>query len=636
MSSEKKVYECGSLKYTIGGVVLAIGLLMLGFFSFRFAAGMISLVTLRLKFLQASDTTIALIMSTIAGIFNMTVCPVVSFKSDRYRGKRFGRRNIFIIGTLPIFCLGLLGFAFSSPLGNALAALLKPLADFSPASMTILIIGIVMVFYQFFYMFVASVIYYLYNDVIPARFLARAVGMVQVAGTAAATVFNFFFFPHGDKYFTEVMLAGAVVYFLGVGAMCLFLKEPVLPPLTEQEKKQSKGIFGVWTFMKESFSHRFYWFSTIAGTFWSAGLGGIGTFLVFFYMAMGMDLSDIGRLNGINGMVGLGIGMGMATIGSFLIDRWHPVRTLIYSHLFQVVFALVFGKWIFCSPGNVTIVFAVMLGSLIASTVITAVSGIANMPMLIRILPKSRFGQFCSAGAMVRSLVMLILGLLLGVAIDGVRKLTGDGDGGYFAYRFIWVWRLFFSGLGIAFYFLLYREYLRLGGELHYRAPAPWSPEKWEKLDNTPSDGISGRLLMSGVYCWDALLLLYLSGTLILAFYAKDWRMWLYVVPVMAVTLAAWIGLRISICRHKPAAGEKIYGGVLHQCALWIGAVQQVLLLIIGVMQTWMLLKNESVWVASYMWGIEIFILLVTILLLWVCNRIERTKPVENIEVQAE
>ena len=67
MSSEKKVYECGSLKYTIGGVVLAIGLLMLGFFSFRFAAGMISLVTLRLKFLQASDTTIALIMSTIAG-----------------------------------------------------------------------------------------------------------------------------------------------------------------------------------------------------------------------------------------------------------------------------------------------------------------------------------------------------------------------------------------------------------------------------------------------------------------------------------------------------------------------------------------------------------------------------------------
>ena len=53
-------------------------------------------------------------------------------------------------------------------------------------------------------------------------------------------------------------------------------------------------------------------------------------------------------------------------------------------------------------------------------------------------------------------------------------------------------------------------------------------------------------------------------------------------------------------------------------------------------MQTWMLLKNESVWVASYMWGIEIFILLVTILLLWVCNRIERTKPVENIEVQAE
>jgi hypothetical protein len=237
---------------------------------------------------------------------------------------------------------------------------------------------------------------------------------------------------------------------------------------------------------------------------------------------------------------------------------------------------------------------------------------------------------------MVRSLVMLVLGLLLGVAIDGVRKLVGDGDGGYFAYRFIWVWRLFFSGLGITFYLLLYREYLRLGGELHYRAPAPWSPEKWEKLDNTPSDGISGKLLMTGIFCWDAILLLYLAVTLTLAVFAGDLRVWIFVVPAMAVAIAAWIALRISIRRRMPADGEKVYGGVLHQCALWMGAIQQLLLLIIGVMQTWMLYRSGAVWTAAYMWGIEIFILFFTIGLLWLCNRIEGTKAVENIETQSE
>ena len=194
MGKEKKIYECGTLKYSLSGVILTIGLLMLGFFSMRFSANIVGLVSLRLKFLQASDMTIAFIMSTIGGVFNMIVCPTVSFKSDRYRGKRWGRRIVFIIGTLPMMCLSMLGFAASGPGGNFLASVLKPLGEFAPATITILIIGIVMVFYQFFYMFVGSVIYYTYNDVIPTQFLARAVGMVQVAGTAAATVFNFFFF----------------------------------------------------------------------------------------------------------------------------------------------------------------------------------------------------------------------------------------------------------------------------------------------------------------------------------------------------------------------------------------------------------------------------------------------------------
>jgi MFS family permease len=265
--------------------------------------------------------TIAFIMSTIAGIFNMTVCPAVSFKSDRYRGKRWGRRIVFIVGTLPMMCLALLGFATSGVAGEFLAGVLKPLGEFAPATIIVVLLGIMMVFWQFFYMFIGSVIYYIYSDVIPTQFLARAVGMVQVAAVAAATVVNLFLLKYANTHFSQLMVLAAIVYFLAVGAMCLFLKEPELPPLAEDELKSTLGPRGIFTFVKESFSHRFYWFNTFANSFWSVGTGCIGTFLIFFYMALGMDLETIGNLNGINGLVGMVLGMAMATgvLGRLLV-----------------------------------------------------------------------------------------------------------------------------------------------------------------------------------------------------------------------------------------------------------------------------------------------------------------------------
>jgi MFS family permease len=143
-------------------------------------------------------------MSTIGGVFNITVCPTVSFKSDRYRGKRWGRRIFFIISTLPMMCMSFLLFAFSSSIGNGVAALIGRWHEVSPAAVTLGVITVIMAMYQFFYMFIGSVIYYIYNDVIPQQFLARVVGMVQVATVAAGALFNFLFFRFCREYFTTV------------------------------------------------------------------------------------------------------------------------------------------------------------------------------------------------------------------------------------------------------------------------------------------------------------------------------------------------------------------------------------------------------------------------------------------------
>ena len=46
--------------------------------------------------------------------------------------------------------------------------------------------------------------------------------------------------------------------------------------------------------------------------------------------------------------------------------------------------------------------------------------------MYMRILPKSRYGQFSSANAMVRSLAVIVRGLLIGLALDWLAQIFSD------------------------------------------------------------------------------------------------------------------------------------------------------------------------------------------------------------------
>ena len=162
MDDKKQIYECGTLRYTLTGVVVAAGLIMLGFFSYHTSTYAVNnAIPLQLKSLGASNTLIVLIMTTISTIFNMTICPAVSFRSDRYRGKRWGRRIVFIISTLPMMVACLLLFAFSGSIGNGLALLLKKWCSVSPTTFIIGTIAVIMVLYRFFYMFVGSLIYYI-------------------------------------------------------------------------------------------------------------------------------------------------------------------------------------------------------------------------------------------------------------------------------------------------------------------------------------------------------------------------------------------------------------------------------------------------------------------------------------------
>ncbi len=112
-------------------------------------------------------------------IVNATLCPVVSFRSDRYR--------------------------------SPIATFLAKHGIVSDARFAALIVcGVFTVGFQFFRMFVASVYDCLFNDVVPHGLLGRFLAAFRVVGTLSSSLFSIFFFPHAETHFTEIFTGAAV------------------------------------------------------------------------------------------------------------------------------------------------------------------------------------------------------------------------------------------------------------------------------------------------------------------------------------------------------------------------------------------------------------------------------------------
>jgi MFS family permease len=111
-------------------------------------------------------------------------------------------------------------------------------------------------------------------------------------------------------------------------------------------------------------------------------------------------------------------------------------------------------------------------GIFIAITAVTAPAlalyMAAELPMYMRILPKSRYGQFSSANAMVRSLAVIVGGLLIGLGLDWLAQMFPTKD---YCYRFVPLWTLVFFGCSLFFLRRLYSEWVTRGGAKSYHPP---------------------------------------------------------------------------------------------------------------------------------------------------------------------
>ena len=581
-SGGRHTYHCGTLTYTKVGVAMLFGWLLWGDFCFTLMDAVVpSILPLKLKDLGSPNWLMGLILTTIPGILGITVNPWISVKSDRCRS-RWGRRIPFIVFAMPFLCacLALLG------LGDDITVWLHNnaafLRNYTPATITIVLIAVFMIMFQFFNMFVGSIFMYLFNDVVPQQFLGRFFGAFRLVGTGAGALYNFFIFKYAETYMREIFLGAALLYLVGFGLMCLMVKEGKYPPAEDTEAVKSGGSFDwVKSFLTECFTHKFYWMIFMVGAV-QAISNPMWSFSIFFCKEMGLTLDQIGKLAAIGG-----VAIMVATFFvSVFIDRWHPMRITTYATLFSVISIAMSWIWIFVTLPGVYF-FWLNLGSSLTAAFLVAIGSVASLPKDMRLFPKSRFGQFCSAQALLRSITTVVAGVAAGLFVDGVKWLCHGSD---FAYRFNFVWILVFYAISAGITLYAYRYWYKLGGDATYHPPAPWSEKGVEEIAIVTTVGPQSKWLNITFRMFDAIMALSALGLIPLMWWmhknqASNAFHW-YAILILPLSLAAWIfwkwlehNLRMDMKRARN--GEELRNGIPHHGMLIIVAVK--FLLAIGI-----------------------------------------------------
>ncbi len=578
-ASASKTYRCGTLTYTKIGLTAVLAWLLWGDFCFTLMEAVVpSIVPLKLKGLGCPNWMMGVILSTVPGILHMTVCPYVSFKSDRFRS-RWGRRIPFIVCTMPFLCISLAMLGWSDDISLLLQKYSPALTQFAPATLTVVLIGFFMIMFQFFNMFVSSVFWYLFNDVVPPQVIGRFVGILRIITMMATTLYNFFIFKYAESHMREIFLGAAVLYFVGFGIMCLMVKEGEYPPVGEDAAKAGKGLAGLKTFFSECFTHKFYWMIFISSAFYSISYA-ISAFMIFFNREMGLSLDQIGKLVAVNGIAQ----MTAMYFTAVFVDRWNPVRIVMYNGIFNLISGVMPWVWIFVSfPGNYF--FWLCLGTTLTASFQLALYKAASFPRDMRLFPQSRFGQFCSAQAMAVSVSQIIGGVAAGLFIDVVRYFCHNSD---FAYRFIFIWTAAFQFVAVGVAVFVYILWHRMGGDKKFQPPAPWSPEKVEEMQIVPSIGPQTKWLHVAFRLFDIINVLSVLSIPVLMWWMQRQQAmvafkWfgLLILPLSIAVWVWWIIIKRNILQDMECSrsGQPLRNGIPHHGMLIVVSIKFLLAL---------------------------------------------------------
>jgi Na+/melibiose symporter-like transporter len=460
-------YKVGTLSYTKVGLFTLFLCLLWGDFCFTLMEAVVpSILPLKFNGIGAPNWVLGLVLTTIPNLMNLVINPYVSFCSDRCRSK-WGRRIPFLAGATPFLVIFLTLLGYSEAIGRWVHEALLG-GKGSETTVLIVVIGVLMVCFQFFNLFVTSVYYYVFNDVVPQAFLARFMSLFKMVSVGAGSFYNFYVFKYANAHMQQVFTAAGLLYLAAFAMMCWKVKEGEYPPPPPNVDNRSGLAATVKTYAKECFTHRFYWYFFLASAFTSMGWGVTGTYEVLIATKIvGVDLGTFGKVGGLTGIISLVL----LYPAGMVADRFHPLRVFAGGWILILLITPLSMAFLFLYPHMRSAqAIHIWISLILIAAPIRTLAGASEMPMGMRLLPRERYGQFCSASALVRSVMFIMGGTVCGVFLDFAKRFGANPND---CYRFVSIWNFVFISLAVFFLCLLYREWQRLGGMRSYEPPRP-------------------------------------------------------------------------------------------------------------------------------------------------------------------
>lgn len=446
----RKTWGVGTLTYTSTGLVALFCWLLWGDFAASLKDRSVpAVVQLLLKKFEASDTIAGLLIGSLPAVIGLVFVPIVSYRSDRHRG-RWGRRIPYLLVFTPIAALSMVGLAFSPRFGGWLDA---ALGSHSPGLNDAILIffGLFWASFEFASIVLAgSLIGALINDVVPRAVLGRFFGLFRALSLIAGMVFNYWLLGKAETHYKWVFLAIGVLYGVGFTVMCLKVKEGDYPPAPPAQPGVAGGFFAAAAaYFRESFTKPYYlWVFAAINLTWMAFVP-VNLFGVFFAKSVQMNMDTYGKIWAFTYLISLV----MAYVLGSLADRFHPLRVGMVVLALYALATLWSG---FFATNAHTFSIALIATGVLSGTWQTAT---ASLPQ--RLFPQSSFAQYASAMGIVGGVCNVVLPPLVGRFLD----LT------HHVYRYTHLVSCGIATLALIVSLVLYRKFVTLGGPRSYVAP---------------------------------------------------------------------------------------------------------------------------------------------------------------------
>jgi len=451
-----KQWRTGTLTYTSGGLLVLFVWLLGGDFAWQLRDRALSpTMPLILRRFGGSDFLAGLLIGTLPAAMGVVLSPIISYWSDRHRG-RLGRRIPFLLFTTPFAVVGMLGLAFTPQIGGWVRALTN-----NHLSQTVCAMGVFTLFWMLFE--VAAIVCLalhgaLVNDVVPRPVLGKFFGLFRMVSLGAGILFYFFFLGKAEEHYKLVFISLGLLYGVTFAVMCLKVKEGQYPPAPPPMPGGIIGAFfrAIASYFQDCFTKPYYLWFFLANLLAYMAFTPINLFSVFYAKSVGMDLYWYGKFSALQ----LALSMIQAPILGWLCDKFNPLRMTIFALCMYAITTLL--AFFFVRDFRTFAAAHVLCGTCSGIWLTT------TAPLGQVILPKMKFATFASAMGIFGAFGQMITAPIVGWILD---RINGDRVSDIRDYHHIYLWATCFITLSMLVMLVVLRYFKSYGGTRNYVAP---------------------------------------------------------------------------------------------------------------------------------------------------------------------